>query len=75
MNFMKASNQQKNILVEMMDILKVILKSRMSFINWKEENTRIISALMLLLLLQMNYLVAVLINLSSQIPTASMLEN
>ena len=75
MNFLKASNQQKIILVGMMDILEVTLKSRMSSFYWAEQNSRIISALKLLLLLQVKYMVAVLINLLFQIPTVSMLVN
>ena len=74
-NFLKASNQQKMTLVGVMDIMEVTLKSKMSSFYWKEENTRIISTLMLLLLLQVNYLVADLINLLSQIPIVSMLAN
>jgi len=74
-NFLKASNQQKIILVGMMDILEVTLKSRMSSFYWAEQNSRIISALKLLLLLQVKYMVAVLINLLFQIPTVSMLVN
>ena len=62
-------------LVGVMDIMEVTLKSKMSSFYWKEENTRIISTLMLLLLLQVNYLVADLINLLSQIPIVSMLAN